>query len=182
MSTPDIVRRRMLLATLAGVLPGGVWASIPLALPQAFPGTSWQRWGSGVLRRFGFRVYEATLWAGADDPLRPPYALELHYALDITAEKLAAVSVDEIRRLGRGDEAQRAQWGERLKTLFPDVKSGERIIGVHLPRGARFFHQQRLLGTVEDPEFARAFFAIWLDPKSSAPEVRAALLRRPEGV
>ena len=32
---------------------------------------------------------------------------------------------------------------------------------------------------IADPEFARRFFAIWLDPQTSAPALRAALLRRP---
>jgi len=178
--------RRRLLALLAatlatGVLPGWARAALPPALPQALPGVSWQRWGQAVLRRFGFKVYEATLWAGSNDPLQLPYALELHYAIDIPGERLASVSINEMRRLDRGSAQQHALWSARLKTLFPDVRAGERIIGMHLPDGARFYHQNRLLGVVEDPEFAKAFFAIWLDPASDAPEVRAALLRRPEG-
>ena len=32
-----------------------------------------------------------------------------------------------------------------------------------------------------DPAFARAFFAIWLDSKTSAPDLRTALLKRPAG-
>jgi hypothetical protein len=36
-------------------------------------------------------------------------------------------------------------------------------------------------GEIAEPEFARLFFAIWLDPRTSAPDLRAALLRRPTG-
>jgi len=32
---------------------------------------------------------------------------------------------------------------------------------------------------VEDVEFATAFFAIWLDARTSEPALRAALLKRP---
>lgn len=178
---PDASRRRLLAVAVCASLPGVALANLPSVLPLALPAANWQRWGSGTLRRFGFKVYEATLWAAGDDPLRPPYALELQYAINIAGERLAEVSVDEMRRLGRGDEATRSQWGSRLKALFPDVKSGERIVGLHVPEGARFYHQGKLLGTIDDPELARAFFAIWLDPNSSAPDVRTALLKRPGG-
>jgi hypothetical protein len=47
---------------------------------------------------------------------------------------------------------------------------------VHLPnRGVRFWRTDRALGTVDDPAFARAFFLIWLDPKTTAPELRRSL-------
>ena len=182
-SNCNTLRRRLLfgasLVPLALLVPVA-WASAPQALP-VLPEGQWQRWGSGVLRRFGFRVYRATLWAGTLDPLKPPYALELEYALSIAGERLASTSIEEMRGLGIGSEQQYQRWGEELKRLFPDVRSGERIVGIHLPEGAVFYHQSRLLGRIDDPAFARAFFAIWLDPQSSAPDVRAALLRRPEG-
>jgi hypothetical protein len=54
--------------------------------------------------------------------------------------------------------------------VFPDVQSGDRITGLYLPgQGARFYFGERLLGEVNDAEFARAFFAIWLDPRTRAP-------------
>ena len=37
----------------------------------------------------------------------------------------------------------------------------------------------RFLGEIADPEFGRAFFAIWLDPRTSAPQLRANLLSTP---
>jgi ribosomal protein L10 len=35
---------------------------------------------------------------------------------------------------------------------------------------------QRLLGTIDDPEFSRFFFGIWLDPRTQKPDLRSALL------
>jgi hypothetical protein len=32
------------------------------------------------------------------------------------------------------------------------------------------------IGNIDDAEFARAFFAIWLDPKTSEPSLRKQLL------
>lgn len=86
-----------------------------------------------------------------------------------------------MRRLG-ADVAQLARWDADLRRVFPDVKEGESIVGVHQPgRGASFFHQGRATGEVVDAEFARRFFAIWLDPASRSPSLRSALLKRPQG-
>nr|MBL8411065.1 chalcone isomerase family protein [Dechloromonas sp.] len=142
------------------------------------PTTGLKRWGTGNFRRFGFLVYEATLWAGGEDPVRPPLALRLTYKRNIAGKDIAEASVKEMRGLGVADEAQLQRWGERMAQIFPDVRPEDRILGVHTAEGASFLYNDRLIGRVDDPAFARAFFAIWLDPKTSAPELRAALLRR----
>ncbi len=85
-----------------------------------------------------------------------------------------------MRRLG-ASEAQLQRWEPELRRVFPDVKEGDSIVGVHYPgRGAAFYHRGRATGEVVDAEFARLFFAIWLDPRSRSPSLRAALLKRPE--
>jgi hypothetical protein len=48
---------------------------------------------------------------------------------------------------------------------------------VHLPgKGATFYHQGRITGSIDDAEFAETFFAIWLDPRTREPSLRKALL------
>jgi hypothetical protein len=65
-----------------------------------------------------------------------------------------------------------------MDRVFPDIRPGDRLVGVMVPgREARFYSQDRLLGTVPDPEFARAFFGIWLDERTSEPGLRARMLR-----
>ena len=168
-----ITRRRLLLGLAAWPL-----ASLASGGPET-PTAGFRRWGSGEFRRFGFLVYEATLWAGSDDPLRPPLALKLTYKRNISGRDIADASVKEIRNLGVADEARLKGWGEQMVRIFPDVRSGDHIVGLHLPDEARFFHNDRSIGTIDDPAFARAFFAIWLDAGTSAPDLRAALLKRP---
>ena len=137
-----------------------------------------QRVGSGTLRWFGLRVYDAELRAG----VRPvtfasPFALSLRYARGLKGRAIAERSLEEIAALGFGSPAQRAAWAEAMRALFPDVAEGDSLTGLHLPgRGARFFFNGQLLGEIEDPNFSRAFFAIWLDPRTRAPSLRAALL------
>ncbi len=165
-------RRRLVLGLLA--------ASLAVVLPvgaAANPLSGLQRWGSGEFRRFGFLVYEATLWA-ADDPQRPPLALKLTYRRNIAGEAITAASIKEIRALGLTDEATLQRWGETMGRLFPDVRPGDAITGHYTPSGATFYFNDRAIGEVADAAFARAFFAIWLDPRTSAPELRAALLKR----
>ena len=170
----SVITRRRLLLGLAG------WPLLALAEGSpALPAAGLKRWGSGEFRRFGFLVYEATLWAGADDPARPPLALKLTYKRNISGRDIAEASVKEIRNLELVDEARLKSWGEQMGRIFPDVRPGDQITGLHLPEAARFFHNERSIGDIGDPAFAQAFFAIWLDPRTSAPELRAALLKRP---
>lgn len=160
-------RRRLLLGL----------AALPFAaVANPDPTAGLKRWGNGEFRRFGFLVYEATLWA-ADDPQRPPLALRLDYKRTIAGAAIAEASVKEMRALG-GDDVLLKRWGEQMTRLFPDVRTGDYIIGQYRPEGASFYFNGRLLGSVDDAGFARAFFGIWLDARTSAPELRAALLRR----
>ncbi|MNY30017.1 hypothetical protein D3C86_1640970 [compost metagenome] len=136
--------------------------------------------GAGELRLFGLRIYSARLWSPAQ-PLGvdSPIALELTYHRAISREQLVDASVREIRRL-YGDAvgaAQLAGWRAQMLQAFVDVEPGSRITGVHLPgQGARFYVGRELKHEVRDQEFARAFFAIWLDPRTRNPELRAQLL------
>lgn len=156
------------------LLAGAAQASWQDALPEA------RLIGGGDLRLFGFRIYTARLWSPTE-PFRAdaPFALELTYHRSIERDDLVEASLKEIRRLN-GDAINAAQlqrWQAQMRRAFVDVQPGERIIGVHLPdQGARFYAGTRLQHEIADPEFARAFFAIWLDPRTRNPELRARLL------
>lgn len=138
--------------------------------------------GQGTLRWWGFHVYDAALWSRSGRwQAQAPYALDIRYARRITGAQLAETSVDEMRRLGIGDDASHRRWGEAMRRIFPDVEPGSRLIGIHRPQqGAVFYSATGYLGTIDDPEFARGFFAIWLDPRTQVPDLRMALLGRDE--
>lgn len=135
------------------------------------------RWGSGEFRRFGFLVYEATLWASEAEPLKPPLALSLTYKRNIEGNAIAEASVDQMHRFD-ASAAQLARWGKQMQAVFPDVKPGDQIVGLQLPDRARFFFNEQLIGEIVDADFAANFFAIWLDPRTSEPGLRTALLKR----
>jgi hypothetical protein len=139
--------------------------------------------GEGALHWLGLRIYDARLWVGPRglDPERigtDAFALEISYARSLSGAAIAERSAAEIARLDlAATEAQRIGWLERMGAIFPDVRAGDRIAGVFDPRaGTRFFLNDRPIGSVADPAFARAFFGIWLDARTAAPQLREALL------
>jgi hypothetical protein len=138
--------------------------------------------GTGRLTWFGFHVYDAALYVPARfEPARAgeqPFVLELTYARRLDGRGIADTSRDEIERLGFGSEVQRARWHAAMAAIFPNVERGRRLAGVHLPGvGARFYFDGAFIGAIDDPDFARAFFAIWLDERTRAPQLRANLLK-----
>lgn len=138
--------------------------------------------GDGRLTWFGLHVYDAQLYVprafDAANPGAQPFALELIYARSLDGRAIAERSRDEIARLKFGSEAQLARWMADMAAIFPDVKPGQRLAGIYRPgNGTRFYLDGRFLGEIADPDFGRAFFAIWLDPRTSAPQLRASLLR-----
>lgn len=138
--------------------------------------------GSGEFSWFGFKVYNARLW-GTALPLtaESPFALELTYRRTIRRDELVQTSLDEIQRLSGTavSPEQLKDWQAQMQRAFVDVEPGQRITGLFLPgRGVQFFVDQRLQHVVDDEAFARAFFAIWLDPRTRNPQLRAQLLGR----
>jgi hypothetical protein len=137
--------------------------------------------GNGTLRFFGLRIYEAILWAPDGVwSAGQPYALELVYARGFDGKAIARRSIDEMRAQRSWPEATLANWESEMRALFPDVAKGDRLIGVRQPgAGATFYSATRRLGQVRDEAFADAFFGIWLSPATSAPDLRAKLLKLP---
>lgn len=136
--------------------------------------------GSGDFSWFGFSVYNARLWSPAQQvDFSQPFALELTYRRNISRDTLVDTSLDEIRRINGQplDREQQETWAQQMRQAFVDVKDGTRITGVFLPEeGCRFYVDGKLQHVIDDPEFARAFFSIWLDPQTRSPKLRAALL------
>lgn len=137
--------------------------------------------GSGTLRFLALPIYDARLWAGEGfDPQEPagaPLALELVYRRALDGARIAERSLVEMQRVAGIGAEQGQRWLVAMQALFPDVRSGDRLTGLHLPgAGLRFFLNAKPIGELRDPEFARRFLAIWLGPNTSEPALRRALL------
>ena len=145
-----------------------------------------QLWGQGTLRYFGFSIYQAQLWMGQRPPeagvswAQQPVVLSLQYQRDFKGEDIAQRSLEEMRRHPLMRKGDQATWLAALKALMPDVRAGERLIGVYQPgQGLQLWHDGaslRELGTAPDALMAQVFMGIWLDPSTSQPELRQRLL------
>lgn len=173
-----MLRRQLLMA-----VPAACGAGLARATHAGAPGLlpAGRRLGQARLRFFGLSVYDATLWAEPDFEAaqfeRHRFVLELHYLRTLYGKAISERSLKEMRGVGSVSEAQATRWLEAMTRLFPDVKDGDHIAGLHLPgEGARFSLNNQPLGDVPDRDFARLFFGIWLSPATSEPQMRVQLL------
>lgn len=160
-------------------------ASAPSALPAEVTTAvaDAQFAGSGKLTFFGLDVYESSLWVTPSFKStgfeNHAFALELHYLRSFTADAIAQRSIEEMQRLEPLPEQQAGQWLKALREALPNVKKGDRLMGLHRPgAGVVFWNNGKRSGEVRDAEFGRQFFAIWLSPKTSEPKLRRALLAK----
>jgi hypothetical protein len=162
---------------LALLLAAGAWsAELPAPLREVKPDL--KPIGTATLHWFGLHVYDVALFAqGTTFTTNSTAALSIRYNISIKHRRLLDTTLKEWRRMGKGEEVQRAQWIKQLESLWPDLKSGDSLTAFMRPNGStQFYFGNRLLGEVPDPAFGPAFFAIWLDAKCQYPDVRDGLL------
>jgi hypothetical protein len=167
----DIMRKILISLLLGLTLSTAFAASIFTPL---LPGA--QQVGQGIFSRFGWSVYEARLYApdGRYDPNKP-FVLSLTYERTIAGDRLVQASLDEMRKLGAPVD-ERPEWGPALSRVLPNVSKGVTLTGVYRPgEGATFYQQDIETGRIDDA-LARSFFGVWLDPRTSEPALRQALL------
>lgn len=191
----NIVQALLLVLAFMG-LASVTWAatvpkapeSLPQSVQDAVPQDKLQLLGYGRFRKLLWDVFDASLWVpGEHWDMDKPFALELRYARDIEGEDIVDSTRDQLKHVGFDDPGLVNPWLERLKGIFPDVKEGDSLVGLHLPEAeTRFYFNGQFIGAVADPTFGPAFFAIWLDQKSSEQDLRNALLgngcRKPQTV
>jgi hypothetical protein len=154
-------------------------APSPAELQAELPGS--QLSGTAKLTFWGLDIYNASLWVTAEfQPSRytqHPFALQLTYLRNLEGAAIAKRSIEEMLRQARFTPDRAQAWQAAMAAIFPDVKSGDRITGIHKPgTGARFLVNGKAQGDIADAEFARLFFGIWLSDATSEPGMRRSLL------
>lgn len=138
--------------------------------------------GEGKFRWFGLSIYDAQFWVGdkgfqTSAPDAASFALDLRYNRSFYGSKIAESSIDQMRKIGSGSDAEYGPWLSQMKAIFPNVIDGSHITGIFLPNvGTHFYMNGKMIGEISDPHFATAFFGIWLSPKTTSTALRKALL------
>lgn len=131
--------------------------------------------GSGRLNWLGFHIYDASFYR-AGMPSSPDFALNVRYQKSFKGSSIANSSSDEMKKMGVPD-AQAATWARELTNILPNIESGQSLTAIYTPKqGTIFYHDGKRIGQIASTEFSKAFFGIWLDPKTSAPKLRNELL------
>ncbi|MEO9526562.1 chalcone isomerase family protein [Roseibium sp.] len=176
---PDI--RKPLRAVLCGLLLAATLtatdaradlAAVASSVPSA------ELVGKGRMTMFGFKVFDAELYApGGTYRAADPFALKLIYLRNFKGEDITESSIKEIRRQGGATSGQLASWEKQLRLILPNVSRGQSLTGVRTSGGATdFYSGRRKLGTINDPAFTKKFFAIWLGNSTRNPRLRAKLV------
>ena len=162
----------LFLVLLSGLLSAG-FAREPLELPGQFSSAKLQ--GSGRLTWWGLHIYDAAFYR-VGSLSSSEFALNMRYQKSFSGISIVNRSVDEMKRIGVPD-AQAALWGRELSAFLPNVESGQTLTAIYSPRqGTTFYHDSKQIGQIPGADFSKAFFGIWLDPKTSAPQLRTELL------
>jgi hypothetical protein len=136
--------------------------------------------GQGPYRFLLVTAYTAQLWTDASHwSVDVPFALTLDYKMHFSTDEMVSRTREEMKHVdpGLSDDAISA-YAERLKQAFPPVGPGDRITALNVPGApTRFYRDGVLTATIDDPKMNADFFGIWLSPRSSAPALRAALVR-----
>lgn len=135
--------------------------------------------GEARMRVFVWNVYDAALFAPEGEyRADEPFALSLSYLRAFTADQIIDRTMVEIEQQPGVDPARLPVWRAALAQVIPDVERGVTITGLRDGQGyASFYRGEELLGVVEDAEFSRRFFDIWLGENTSNPSFRQALLQ-----
>ena len=130
--------------------------------------------GEGRLVYWGFKLYDAQLFASKQS--QGGYALDLNYLRQFDAQDLYKQTVEEMEKMGVSKEKQ-ALWDPQLSKAFKTVKKGDSITAIKKSRDlTQLFHNGLLISEIRGEELSKAFFGIWLHPRTSVPKLRQSLL------
>ena len=105
-----------------------------------------------------------------------PIALKITYLRDIDKEDLIEATLYQWDHIGYENEAI-PDWVTQLEQIWPDIKEGSQLtIRVHHDGASDFYDATSKIGSMTDPQFGKAFLAIWLSDKTSEPKLRTQLI------
>lgn len=137
-----------------------------------------QQVGEARYSVLAINLFDASLWSG-DGAFAwdQPFALSLTYLRRIRARSLVSRTMSEMEARRHGDEASRGALRTQLERCFTTVVAGDRVTAYALSAdSAQFYLNGAPYCSVEWPNFRRAFFGIWLEPRGSTRNFSERLL------
>ena len=142
--------------------------------------------GVSTFRYWGFRVYTGALYiptseASSDTILGEiPKKLVLRYHRSISVDQFVEKSEEILGKHPQLSLIKLRPFLSRMQSMYVPVEDGDAYAITYNPaRGElRLFFNERLLGAITDPEFARAYFGIWVSNYSVSDDFTDELLGR----
>lgn len=134
--------------------------------------------GKGEYHKLVWDVYTAKLYApGGVYEKGQPLALSLSYHMEIDGSDIAEKSIEEMQKQAPLDPKQQLEWQALMEKIFPDVNDTTVLTGILTKDGKTIFlHNGKFAGKIDDKEFGRRFFDIWLGAKTSDNKLTQQLL------
>lgn len=134
--------------------------------------------GSAKMKYFLWDVYKAELFAPNGNYKEDgDFELRLTYLMKLDGEDIAERSIKEMKGIGANDKTALDKWQAFMTEVFPDVKKGSVLSGIKSSDNTvTFLSDDKPIGEIKDSGFAHYFFGIWLDEKTSEPDLREKLL------
>lgn len=121
---------------------------------------------------WGFKVYRAEVWTPSSN--KPDFnknlILHINYQRDIKAKSLVSTTRDEWERL-KLLRPESERWLKELSVIWPDIKSGDSLTTFSNGQKTFFYQGPKLLGSINDKNFATVFLKIWLHENSKTSEL-----------
>ena len=100
-------------------------------------------------------------------------ALELNYLREISKEDIVEITIEEIIDLGFTDKSIISHWTDELLQIFPNVDNGTQNTGIKTKEDKTlFFLEEKEIGKIDNADFSKYFFDIWLHENTKVPKLR----------
>jgi hypothetical protein len=128
--------------------------------------------GSADFTWYLINVYKISLWTDAqnfslENKSDEKFALSINYKIKIKRDDLVQTTIDEMARISGKPALSFEKYRSTLQKVFPQVKAKDVITAINIPnKGIKFFYNGIETGIINDKNFTKNFFSIWLSEKT----------------